>query len=86
VQEFSPGSNSYWKVYTNTGNGFSTSATNWTLPEGGYLDRMPKDPWDRPYVYENPGKQSEFDIYSLGRDGQPGGDGPDADVGNWDLD
>lgn len=54
-------------------------------PEGGYLDRLPKDPWDRPYVYENPGKQGEFDIYTLGRDGQPGGDGPDADVGNWDM-
>lgn len=54
-------------------------------PEGGYLDRLPKDPWDRPYTYENPGKQGEFDIYTLGRDGQPGGDGPDADVGNWDM-
>jgi general secretion pathway protein G len=54
-------------------------------PEGGYLDRLPRDPWDKPYVYENPGKQGAFDIYSLGRDGQPGGEGPDADVGNWDL-
>ncbi|MBL8226175.1 MAG: type II secretion system major pseudopilin GspG [Chromatiales bacterium] len=52
---------------------------------GSYLDRMPKDPWDRPYVYENPGKQGEFDIYTLGRDGAPGGEGPDADVGNWTL-
>ncbi len=51
----------------------------------GYLDRMPKDPRDRPYLYENPGKQGAPDIYSLGRDGQPGGDGPDADVGNWEL-
>lgn len=55
-------------------------------PEGGYLDRMPRDPWDRPYVYENPGRRGDFDIYSLGRDGQPGGEGPDADIGNWDLD
>lgn len=54
-------------------------------PEGGYLDRVPRDPWDRPYLYENPGKQGVFDIYTLGRDGRPGGDGPDADVGNWDL-
>jgi general secretion pathway protein G len=52
---------------------------------GSYLDRVPKDPWDRPYVYENPGKQGEFDIYTLGRDGAPGGDGPDADVGNWNI-
>lgn len=55
-------------------------------PEGGYLDRMPRDPWDRPYVYEQPGKQGAFDLYTLGRDGQPGGEGPDADIGNWDLD
>ena len=54
-------------------------------PEGGYLDRKPKDAWDRPYLYEQPGKQGEFDVYSLGRDGQPGGDGPDADIGNWEL-
>jgi general secretion pathway protein G len=52
---------------------------------GSYLDRVPKDPWDRPYVYENPGKQGEFDIYTLGRDGAPGGDGPDADIGNWTI-
>ncbi len=57
--------------------------TRWR--QGGYLDRLPRDPWDRPYVYENPGKQGEFDIYTLGRDGQPGGSGPDTDVGNWDL-
>ncbi len=58
-------------------------AAKW--PEGGYLDRLPKDPWNRPYVYLQPGNQGEFDIYSLGRDGQQGGDGPDADIGNWDL-
>ena len=51
-----------------------------------YLDRMPKDPWDRPYRYESPGKQGDFDIYTFGRDGQEGGEGPDADIGNWALD
>jgi general secretion pathway protein G len=60
------------------------SSEKW--PAGGYLDRLPKDPWDRPYYYENPGKNGEFDIYTLGRDGQPGGEGPDADIGNWELD
>lgn len=54
-------------------------------PTGGYLDRLPKDPWDRPYVYAQPGtKGGEFDIYSLGRDGTQGGEGVDADIGNWD--
>lgn len=55
-------------------------------PEGGYLDRLPVDPWDRPYQYLSPGNQGEFDIYTLGRDGQQGGEGLDADIGNWDLD
>lgn len=57
--------------------------TNWD-PEG-YLERMPVDPWNRPYVYLYPGQRSDIDIYSLGRDGRPGGEGPDADIGNWDL-
>ncbi|NIR58910.1 MAG: type II secretion system major pseudopilin GspG [Gammaproteobacteria bacterium] len=57
---------------------------NWK--EGGYLDRLPKDPWGRPYHYLQPGTQAEMDIYSLGADGQPGGDGIDADIGNWNLD
>lgn len=49
-----------------------------------YLPRTPKDPWDRPYVYLSPGAKGEFDIYSQGRDGAPGGEGEDADIGNWD--
>jgi len=54
-------------------------------PTGGYLERLPQDPWDRPYLYLHPGNQGEFDIYSLGRDGQQGGEGLDADTGNWTL-
>ncbi len=55
---------------------------NWK--PGGYLDRLPKDPWGNPYLYLNPGNNGEIDIYSLGRDGTPGGEGLDADIGNWD--
>ena len=55
---------------------------NWK--PGGYLDRMPRDPWGNPYLYLNPGNNGEIDIYTLGRDGRPGGEGPDADIGNWD--
>jgi general secretion pathway protein G len=55
-------------------------------PEGGYLNRVPEDPWNRPYLYLQPGNKGPIDIYSLGRDGQPGGEGPDADIGNWNLD
>jgi len=58
-------------------------ARNWK--EGGYLDRLPQDPWQRPYQYLSPGGHGSIDIYSLGRDGQPGGEGVDADIGNWNL-
>jgi general secretion pathway protein G len=54
---------------------------NWKT--GGYLERLPKDPWGRDYRYLNPGRYGEIDIYSLGADGEPGGDGNDADIGNW---
>jgi len=56
---------------------------NWKT--GGYLERLPQDPWGNPYLYLNPGNQKEIDIYTLGRDGRPGGEGIDADIGNWDL-
>ena len=57
---------------------------NWRA--GGYLDRLPKDPWDNVYQYLNPGQHGEIDIYTLGADGRPGGEGIDADRGNWSLD
>lgn len=56
-------------------------ARNWKA--GGYLDRMPKDPWGRDYLYLSPGQRGEIDVYTLGLDGQPGGDGENADIGNW---
>ncbi|MGH8193850.1 MAG: type II secretion system major pseudopilin GspG [Woeseiaceae bacterium] len=56
---------------------------NWKT--GGYLDRLPKDPWGNGYLYLNPGNHGEVDVYSLGADGRPGGEGLDADMGNWDL-
>lgn len=52
-------------------------------PAGGYLRRLPNDPWDRPYQYRVPGRSGPFDIFSLGADGQEGGDGENADIGNW---
>ena len=48
-----------------------------------YLDKLPNDPWGRPYLYANPGVKGEIDVYSLGADGQPGGDGTNADIGSW---
>ncbi len=53
--------------------------------EGGYIDRLPKDPWGEPYQYLNPGTHGAIDIYTLGVDHQPGGEGNNADIGNWNL-
>lgn len=54
---------------------------NWK--SGGYLDRLPKDPWGHDYQYLSPGVRGEIDVFSLGADGAPGGEGNDADVGSW---
>jgi general secretion pathway protein G len=56
---------------------------NWK--QGGYLDRVPKDPWGAPYQYLNPGVNGEIDVFSLGADGAPGGEGINADIGSWEL-
>lgn len=56
---------------------------NWKA--GGYIERLPKDPWGHPYQYLNPGIRGEIDVFSLGADGAPGGEGLDADIGNWSL-
>lgn len=56
---------------------------NWK--PGGYLERLPDDPWGHPYQYLNPGTHGEIDVFSLGADGMPGGEGMDADIGSWSL-
>ncbi|MBW3566742.1 MAG: type II secretion system protein GspG, partial [Proteobacteria bacterium] len=48
-----------------------------------YLDKLPNDPWGRPYQYANPGVKGEIDVYSLGADGVVGGEGKNAEVGSW---
>jgi general secretion pathway protein G len=48
-----------------------------------YLDKLPNDPWGRPYQYANPGLKGEIDVYSLGADGVIGGEGKNADIGSW---
>jgi general secretion pathway protein G len=48
-----------------------------------YLDKLPQDPWGRPYQYLNPGTHAEIDVMSLGADAQPGGEGRNADIGSW---
>jgi len=48
-----------------------------------YLDKLPNDPWGKPYQYLNPGVKGEIDVFSLGADGQPGGEGTNGDIGSW---
>ena len=57
---------------------------NWK--SSGYLERLQKDPWKNDYQYLNPGLHGEIDVFSLGADGQPGGEGINADVGSWNID
>ena len=57
---------------------------NWRA--GGYLKRTTKDPWGNAYQFLVPGEHGEYDLYSFGADGQPGGEGVNADIGNWNLD
>ena len=56
---------------------------NWR--PGGYLERLPKDPWGNPYQYLSPGLHGEMDVLSFGADGTAGGEGFDADIGSWML-
>ncbi|WP_314019935.1 type II secretion system major pseudopilin GspG [Stutzerimonas degradans] len=56
---------------------------NWN--RDGYLKRLPKDPWGNEYQYLSPGTRGQFDLYSFGADGKPGGSDLNADIGNWDL-
>jgi general secretion pathway protein G len=55
--------------------------------EGGYLEKgkMPKDPWENDYIYLCPGLHGDFDLISYGADGQPGGEGKNADINSWEL-
>ncbi len=78
-------------VYPSTEQGLEGLVSASTLdPEprnfkaGGYLDRLPVDPWGRPYLFLSPGENGEFDLYSLGADGLSGGEGQNGDIGNWD--
>jgi len=78
--------------YPTTEQGLQALVTKPTVgpePKGyktdGYLEKIPKDPWGNPYQYLCPGIKGEFDVFSFGADGQPGGEGINADIGSWDL-
>ena len=78
-------------VYPTTDQGLEALVTQPTTPpeppnwkQGGYIKKLNKDPWGNDYLYLNPGEHGEIDIYSLGADGAPGGEGPNKDIGSWD--
>ena len=78
------------KAYPTTEQGLAALASKPVLPPipdnwktGGYVERLPADPWGKPYQYLNPGVHDEIDVFSYGADGVPGGAGTDADIGSW---
>ncbi|MDR0250239.1 MAG: type II secretion system major pseudopilin GspG [Burkholderiales bacterium] len=78
--------------YPTTEQGLNALVTRPTAPPephnwkpGGYLERLPPDPWGNPYQYLNPGLRGEIDVFSFGADGKIGGEGNDADIGSWGL-
>ena len=75
------------RTYPATSQGLQSLVTRPTSPpvpaswaSGGYLAQLPVDPWGHPYVYRSPGASAPYELMSLGADGQPGGEGVDADI------
>ncbi|QUJ76782.1 type II secretion system major pseudopilin GspG [Sulfitobacter albidus] len=75
------------RTYPSTAQGLAALVQRPTVPpepvnwaSGGYLSVMPQDPWGAPYVYQSPGQTGPFDLTTLGADGQPGGEGVNADI------
>ncbi len=55
------------------------------FPEGGFINNLPTDPWGNDFLYLYPGEHGRFDVWTLGADGREGGEGEDADIGNWNA-
>ncbi|EMF7386659.1 type II secretion system major pseudopilin GspG [Vibrio parahaemolyticus] len=78
-------------VYPTTDQGLDALVTKPSNPEprnyrdGGYIKRLPNDPWGNAYQYLSPGDNGTIDIFTLGADGQESGEGPAADIGNWNM-
>ncbi|NIY83379.1 type II secretion system major pseudopilin GspG [Vibrio hepatarius] len=78
-------------VYPTTDQGLDALVTKPSSPEprnyrdGGYIKRLPNDPWGNDYQYLSPGDKGSIDIFTLGADGQEGGEGANVDIGNWNI-
>ncbi|CAA0125883.1 Type II secretion system protein G [BD1-7 clade bacterium] len=78
-------------VYPSTEQGLDALVSETTIEpvprnfkNGGYMEKLPRDPWGNDYLYLSPGEHGEYDIYTLGADGSIGGEGEAADMGNWE--
>lgn len=78
-------------LYPSTAQGLEALVSKPSIPpeprkyrEGGYLRKLPVDPWGSPFVYRCPGDHGEYDLFSLGADGEEGEDGPGKDITNWE--
>ena len=78
-------------LYPTTAQGLEALVSKPSIPpeprkyrEGGYIRKLPVDPWGMPYVYRAPGDHGEFDLFSRGADGEEGGEGTAADITNWE--
>jgi general secretion pathway protein G len=78
-------------VYPTTDQGLEALVVKPTNPvprnyrDGGYIKRLPKDPWGNSYQYLSPGDKGRIDVFTYGADGQEGGEGNNADIGNWNI-
>ncbi|WPC73976.1 type II secretion system major pseudopilin GspG [Vibrio porteresiae] len=78
-------------VYPTTDQGLDALVKKPSSPEprnyrdGGYIKRLPKDPWGNDYQYLSPGDKGTIDVFTLGADGQEGGEGINSDIGNWNI-
>ncbi len=79
-------------TYPTTDQGLDGLVTQSTLPpepkhfkQGGYVKRLQRDPWGNDYQYISPGQTGPYDVYTLGADGEPGGEGVNADIGSWNM-
>ena len=79
-------------TYPTTDQGLEGLITQSTLPpepkhfkQGGYVKRLQKDPWGNEYQYISPGQAGPYDLFTLGADGEIGGEDANADIGNWNL-
>jgi len=78
--------------YPTTDQGLEALVTKSSLPpepnlfkEGGYVKRLQKDPWGNEYQYIHPGQERPYDLFTLGADGEAGGEGVNMDIGNWNI-